>query len=357
MKYFKFKFILLITPILIILLLISINKEIYDRYYSAVLHYKISRDIKEKNLEIIEGLNNWMLENYITAGMNEEYLPILDKNSMNRLIDGYSVCDGSAHTYLQIAIFLDIKGYTIPLYDNDLITSKHTVTLLTPYEKKEQSIEALSEEAIVIDPVLNLVFKNNKNYASLKNICNQNFDQSQKNKLKIIIPQYFGFYSDHNEFLSLFCNIKQKWMRNVPKSELSIPLKTLVYFLDILPNNLLLGIHKLFINFYFKDDFLKARNLELFGNFKDAKKYYKKIIQSNSKLHYDIFRGAAKDQNYQSKKNKIIKTEIRDFAKFYLNILEYKENKVIMDNPFSISNKPFYKLYESYFEKMKKQIF
>ncbi len=346
-KYLIYLLILSLIPlILTFFLLKSINSKTFDRYYSAVVHYKIARDIKNKYIDTIDGLNTWMSLNYITSGMDENYLPILDKNSLYRLIDGYSVCDGSAHTYTQIAIFLDIKGYTIPLYNKEYSSSPHTITLLTPNNYEEQPIDKLISNSVVIDPVLNIIFKNEDNYASLKNICRNEFNKKQKN--------YFDkYYTNSSVFLNYYCYTKDKWMRNSPKNNLGIPLKSIIFILDLLPDKILLLLHKIFINLYFESNYLKARNFDIFGNFADAKKYYNKVILENSKKNYNIFRGAAKNEIYNIKIDTIKPIKEKDLSNFYLNILNYKENNIINKNPFTINQKPFFKLYENYFYKIK----
>lgn len=345
MKY-SYLICLLISPIIIFFIIKSIDDKTYDRYYSAVVHYKIARDIENKYIDTIEGLNEWMSLNYITSGMDENYLPILDKNSLHRLIDGYSVCDGSAHTYTQIAIFLDIKGYTIPLYNKEYSASPHTITLLTPNNYEEQNIEKLISNSIVIDPVLNIVFKNKDKYASLKNICNKKFNKKQKN--------YFDkYYPNSSVFLDYYCFTKNKWMRNSPRSKLDNTFKSIIFILDLLPDKILLFLHKIFISLYFESNYLKARNFDIFGNVKDAKKYYNKVILENSKKTYNIFRGASKNETYKLKINTIKLIKEKDLSTFYLNILNFKEKKIINTNPFAKDHTPLFKLYENYFYKVK----
>jgi len=107
-----------------------------DNKYLGFLHYKIARDIKNNHSSnLIEDLNEWMLNNYMTNAINEEYLSVLDKSSNYRIIDGYSVCDGASDTYIRIGEFLDIRGYVVALFNKNLDISPHTITLFTPNKK------------------------------------------------------------------------------------------------------------------------------------------------------------------------------------------------------------------------------
>ena len=137
----KFFFIIcLISSLLISIFLIFFSKPLIhlflDNKYLGFLHYKIARDIKNNHSSnLIEDLNEWMLNNYMTNAINEEYLSVLDKSSNYRIIDGYSVCDGASDTYIRIGEFLDIRGYVVALFNKNLDISPHTITLFTPNKK------------------------------------------------------------------------------------------------------------------------------------------------------------------------------------------------------------------------------
>ena len=139
----------------------AISKKRLDDKYPGFLHYKIARDIKiDYPNNSIKGLNEWMLNNYMTNGIDEQYLPVLDKSSNYRIIDGYSVCDGASDTYIRIAEFLDIRGYIVALFNQKLDISPHTVALLTPNKKNLSSINFLRERALVVEPLYDITFMN-----------------------------------------------------------------------------------------------------------------------------------------------------------------------------------------------------
>ena len=131
-KYKRIISLLLISFFIInaLIFILYSDKLISMLFYSrstAFQHYKIARDIKANySDDIVNGLNKWMLDNYMTIGIEESFLPILDKGSYFRLIDGYSACDGAADTYIRKGEFLELKGYTVPLYDKNH-SSPHTV--------------------------------------------------------------------------------------------------------------------------------------------------------------------------------------------------------------------------------------
>ena len=266
---------------------------INDRY-SGLIHFKIATDIKEQNIDVISGLNNWMADNYITKGLNENFLPVLDKNSYYRLINGYSVCDGSADTYIRIAKFLNIRGYVIPLYSRDLNTSVHSVTLFTPSKKNKSDINFLRENALVIDPVYNISFKKNKEYVNMNDICLGNYNNYQKKYLE----------NQNYKLEEFYCYTKNVWITNDILEDSFFIKKIYYLFLDYVPNSLLLKIHEIFIEKKLDEHefFQKARHYHLFGNYKLAKKYYNLSIINDSFKDFDIFEGAHKDDNFKKRK-------------------------------------------------------
>lgn len=47
---------------------------------------------------------------------------------------------------------------------------------------------------------------------------------------------------------------------------------------------------------------------------------------------------------------------LKDYSKFFLSLLNNKENNITQKNPFESNNEPFYYLYESYSNKRIKYI-
>ena len=354
-------FILILVTFFLIIYQLKVKSLNIDKYYSGFVHYRIAKTIKNKYPEnYINGLNKWMLNNYVTKGINEHFLPVLDKNSLYRLIDGYSVCDGAAHTYIQISTFLNIKGYIIALFKKDYYTSPHTVVLLTPDKQSKDSIIKIKTKSVVIDPLYNISFKLNDKYASLDNICSDKYNDNQK-----------SYLSMHNySFQSYFCHTKNVWLQNYPINSLGFFWKMTNFILDILPESLVFKIHSLYLNKRYDENeyFLKARNYHLVGNKKLAKKYYNLTIKNFKLPKYDIFNGAHLDNNYKVKKDYNIELELEHYAKFFLILMKNEENNEIEENPFAkfysernlftknYKNKiiidkinPFHQLYENYY--------
>ena len=340
---FLFSLIFILVSVFLIIYQLKIRSLNIDKYYSGFVHYRIAKNIKDRYPDdYVNGINKWMLNNYVTKGINEHYLPVLDKNSLYRLIDGYSVCDGAAHTYIQISTFLNIKGYIIALFKEDNQTSPHTVTLLTPNKQHKDTIKNLRFTSVVIDPLFNMSFKLNNGYASLDNICFNKYNVNQKEYLN----------SFDYPFQKYFCNTKDIWLENKPINTLGFFWKITNSILDILPESLVFKIHSLYLNKrYDKNEyFLKARNYHLVGNIKQAKKYYNLTIQNFKPQKFDIFNGSHLDGNYKDKKNYNIELELEHYAKFFLILLKNEENNEIKKNPFTklySERNPFTKNYRS----------
>ena len=287
-----------------------------------------------------------MLENYMTNGINEHYLPILDKNSHHRLIDGYSVCDGAADTYIRIGEFLNLKGYVVILFNENYSAGPHTITLMTPEKSSGSSIEYLRDNALVIDPLYDITFKKGQETATLNNICNGDYNKNQKEYLK----------KQDYSLEKFFCFTKDIWIRNEPLSNSRFIKRFYYSFLDLTPEFILFKLHTIYINQLYNENefFLKARNYDLFGNSKLARKYYNLSITNKINENFDIFRGANKDGNYEYKKSINKPVDLENYANFFLTLLENKEKNIIQKNHFlqsSVEGKvnPFYKLYENYY--------
>lgn len=336
-----------LTIIVLLLSLSYFSKEIIhsflDDKYPGFLHYKIARDIKiDYPNNSIKGLNEWMLNNYMTNGIDEQYLPVLDKSSNYRIIDGYSVCDGASDTYIRIAEFLDIRGYIVALFNQKLDISPHTVALLTPNKKNLSSINFLRERALVVEPLYDITFMNSSLGASLDDICEGKYNNYQKDYL-----DKFEYSFEKN-----YCHTKDIWLRNEPISTSRLNKRIYYYFLDILPEYFLFKIHEIYINKEYNNNkfFLKARNFDLFGNKKLAIKYYKDSILKDIDQDFDIFFGAYEGGSYNQKKTINKPLNLDDYSIFFLTLLENTSNNILIKNPFSKDQKPFYNLYETYYK-------
>jgi hypothetical protein len=313
-----------------------------DNKYPGFLHYKIARDIKNNHSSnLIRGLNEWMLNNYMTNAINEEYLPVLDKSSNYRIIDGYSVCDGAADTYIRIGEFLDIRGYVVALFNKNLDISPHTITLFTPNKKKLSSIKYLRDNALVIEPLYDITFMNRKSSASLNKICEGIYNIDQKKYLS-----KFDYSFEKN-----YCYTRDVWLRNKPISKSRLSKRFYYFLLDLLPEYFLFKIHQIYINKEYNENnfFLKARNFDLFGNKKLALKYYKLTISKKIDQEYDIFFGAFEGGSYHQKKSINKTLSLEDYSIFFITLLENTNKNILIKNPFVKSQEPFYRLYESYY--------
>lgn len=328
-------------------------------------HYKIARDIKDnKKTDLIESMNRWMLENYMTIGINERYIPVLDKGSHFRLIDGYSACDGAADTYIRISEFLELKGYTVPLYDQDGISPHTIVTFITKKNYQENIavlnsdmyFEIIRDNALVIDPVHNVVFTttNGRDFASLNDICLNRYNNNEKKYLNVNNNGYVN-----NDF---FCLASHRASENDPINTANLSKKLYYYILDFIPEIILFKLYENYIDQSYKDEdyFLKARSHDLFGNYKLARKYYDLSILKNSSDEHNVFRGIENiEGEYVQYVEKFVKDNPvyePDYSKFFMALLNNKENNITQKNPFELNHEPFYSLYESYANKRIKYI-
>ena len=360
-KYKRIISLLLISFFIInaLIFILYSDKLISMLFYSrstAFQHYKIARDIKANySDDIVNGLNKWMLDNYMTIGIEESFLPILDKGSYFRLIDGYSACDGAADTYIRIGEFLELKGYTVPLYDKNH-SSPHTVVTFFPkdlYKNKKRKLnkddyfKVINNYAAVIDPVHNISFNNGEYFATFKDICENKFNNNEKDYLNIKNGGYLNF--------QYFCLAYHMSSQNDPLNDARISKKFFYFVLDLIPEFLLFKIYENYINQSHKDDdfFLKARNHHLFGNFELAKKYYNLSILKNFNNKYDVTIGASRlDDDYYNNYIKSLKpVSIAMYSKFFLTILGNEEKNILQENPFVIEEEPFYNLYANYYNK------
>jgi hypothetical protein len=313
-----------------------------DNKYPGFLHYKIARDIKSNySSNLIKGLNEWMLNNYMTNAINEEYLPVLDKSSNYRIIDGYSVCDGASDTYIRIGEFLDIRGYVVALFNENLDISPHTITLFTPNKKTLSSIKYLRDNALVIEPLYDITFLNQELGASLNNICVGSYNIDQKKYLS-----KFEYSFEKN-----YCYTRDVWLRNEPISRSRLSKRSYYFLLDLLPEYILFKIHEIYINkeYYENNFFLKARNFDLFGNKELALKYYELTISKKIDQDYDIFFGAFEGGSYYQKKSITKAVSLEDYSIFFITLLENASKNILIKNPFVKDQVPFYRLYESYY--------
>ncbi len=337
----KILFLLLLLPIFFILQSKNLFYLFLDNRYHELLHYKIAKNIsKEYEENIIYGLNTWMLNNFLTKDIPEQSMPVLDKNSYNRLIDGYAVCDGSADTYSKIAEFLNYKTYLIPLYlSNKFEVSNHTV--LTISEINISDIEKVKNNRLIIDPVYNITFLNEiGSYANFIEVCEGKIQTRQREYLrKMEYPQY----KSH-------CNLKNIWGENTPLVNDKYIKRILYFILNKLPENFFEeNIKKYLLSKYGNgEDIQLARNFHLIGNKELARKYYKKVIKNKTNQKISFFNNASIDQNFIDKKKLAINTlSLSDYAKLYLALLNNEEFKTIQDNPFN-KDEILYKVYEAY---------
>jgi len=358
---FKRKFILSLVFLLIIKIFLLVIYS--DKMFSLAMngrstgfeHYKIARDIKNNiQTDSIESMNRWMLENYMTMGINENYLPILDKGSHFRLIDGYSACDGVADTYIRIGEFLELKGYTVPLYDQNG-SSPHTVVSFIPKKKYKKNIEILNSDkyfdairnnALVIDPVYNVVFNNGQDFATLNDICLGNYNSNEKKYLNVGNNGYVN--------INFFCLTNHRASENDPLNEARLLKKIYYSLFDLIPEFLLFKLYENYIDQLHKDSdyFLKARSHDLFGNYKLARKYYNLSISNNPDNKYNVFQGLesldSEWTQYMIELTKNGPVYLKDYSRFFLTLLDNKEKSITQKNPFELNEEPFYTLYKNY---------
>ena len=310
------------------------------RSYLGFLHYKIARNIKEKEGDIYKNLNEWMLMNLFNqSSIDEAALPIADINSYGRLQAGYSACDGLADTYIRIGEFLNLKGYTISLYNKEFSSSPHT----TAFFSKSDDLIALdrnpagkvrgrdifnSKSIQIIDSSEHISFIRDNESATFSDICNRSLDEKH---LKYSSLQKINY--------SAFCNIKETSQENEPIDKQQNIVKRLYYkTLDLLPEWFLFVIHEQIVETFNDEDiFLKARHYDLFGNDELATKYYNKVISKGS-ISRIFFHGTKK-------------VDLKDMSKWFLTRLENRNSNTIKPNPFSSGM--FYRMYEDYVEHVK----
>ena len=200
-KYKRIISLLLISFFIInaLIFILYSDKLISMLFYSrstAFQHYKIARDIKANySDDIVNGLNKWMLDNYMTIGIEESFLPILDKGSYFRLIDGYSACDGAADTYIR----------------------KRKLN-------KDDYFKVINNKAAVIDPVHNISFNNGEYFATFKDICENKFNNNEKDYLNIKNGGYLNF--------QYFCLAYHMSSQNDPINDARISKKFLYFVLS-----------------------------------------------------------------------------------------------------------------------------
>tara|TARA_B100001057_G_scaffold204221_1_gene204951 strand:+ start:254 stop:1309 length:1056 start_codon:yes stop_codon:yes gene_type:complete len=337
----KILFLLFLLSILLVFQSKNLFYKFLDSRYHELLHYKIAKNIsKEYEENIIHGLNMWMLNNFITKNIPERSMPVLDKNSYNRLVDGYAVCDGSADTYSKIAEFLNFKTYLIPLYlSNKYEVSNHTV--LTISENKISDIEKIRNNRLIIDPVYNIAFHNKTgSYANFIEVCENRIQDSQSEYLK---EMKYSLYKSH-------CYLKNIWGENTPLKNDKLIKRILYFILDKSSESFFdENIYKYLINKYGDRNYIMlARNFHLLGNKKQARKYYEKVIYNNKNIKISFFNNASIDENFKNKKKLALEElSLSEYAKLFLVLLNNEENKTIQENPFK-NDEILYNLYETY---------
>jgi len=305
------------------------------RSYLGFLHYKVARNIKSNEGNIYKNLNEWMLMNLFsqTAGIDEQFLPIVDVNSYGRLVNGYAACDGLADTYIRLGEFLNIKGYTITLFNKEFSSSPHTTAFFSEsnHKGKLQGKDIFDSKSIqIIDSLEHISFKKNNKPATFSDICNKNLDDRH---LKYSTLQEINF--------SAFCNIKETWEENLP-IDLQQNFAKKIYYktLDFIPEKLLLLIHESIVEDIFNEEeiFFKARHYDVFGNDVLATRYYNEVI-----TRHDISLASP----YKGSKN----VSLKEISKYFLTRLENRQKKTIQPNPFSAGM--FYEMYEHYVKTVK----
>jgi len=338
-----YKLIISISLIFIIVLTFLIVKDFRnsERLYLGLLHYKIARDIKAQKGDVISNLNSWILKNTFTqATTRPEYLPIDDIPSHKRLINGYSACDGMADTYIKIGSFLNIQGYSIPLYTNDFSSSPHTTAFFLNEVSAKLPENLLTSKSLrIIDSLENIEFIDGEHKnASFLDICKKNLDlknQEYSEKQKIGLQDY--------------CNLKEPWGKSKPINLQENKFKKYYYsFLDLLSDEKILTIHKLIVDLMFDDKhdiFIKARNFDIFGNTQEAKRHYQRVIDSKE------------IDKLSSPYNGQIRVNLQKISLYFLTRLENRSKNEVAPNPFvnmrdTHEGEMYYEMYNYYSRKI-----